>query len=106
MNTYTVQIHFNETPEHRFSGFEHGDTLVPSKLEPFRLASPSPESVAEDVFALFNRDDRANGSFERSVSVGDVIQLTQELPTGEIHIWMAVEGSGFRQVDGPVLETV
>jgi len=103
--TYLTQAFFNETRGSRFERYEEGVELVPSKLEPFYTYGTTPEQAAQEAWHSLNIDERANGSFERSLSVGDLIRLhLHDVGEVGIVIWLAVEGRGFRQVDGPVLE--
>ena len=105
MQTYITQAFFNETHGSRFDKYRDGVELVPSKLEPFFTYGTTPERAADEAFAALNHDSRPNGSFERSLSVGDLIRLhLHDVGEVGIVIWLAVEGRGFRQVDGPVLE--
>lgn len=99
---YLATAFFNDTPGSRFWRYEDGNTLVQSKLEPFFVQGDTPEQAAEMVFRVLNYDTRPNGSYERSLSAGDVVKLTPRNGK-DVHIWMAVEGIGFRQIDGPIL---
>lgn len=56
-----------------------------------QAADEADERVAERVFAMLNADDRPNGRVERSLSVGDVVQVGDHR--------YAVDNVGFRCVD-------
>ena len=105
---YLAQAFFNETRGSRFERYELDVTLVPSKLEPFYVSGDTPEQAANQAWECLNDDLRPNGKYERSLSVGDLVKLTRQAqvksPDLVVVIWLAVEGRGFRQVDGPIIE--
>jgi hypothetical protein len=78
---FLVRVFLNES--HRFSDYRHGDPLVASRLNPFPMTDfgdnyPGDtewERTCEAVFGLLNRDERPNGLYERSLSVGDIVAL-------------------------------
>lgn len=85
---------YNEGPG-RFRGRRPDDRLVASATE-LTVEAGTPEAAAELVFARLNRDDRPNARIERSLSVGDVIVLTEP---GGPPIALALEVIGFRLVN-------
>jgi len=102
--SFAVTAYFNETRGQRFEGYCPGEQpeLVPSQLEALPMAHDTPEEAAEEVFAFLNHDYRPNGRTERSLSVGDLLRMERH---DGVVFWLAVEGRGFRQVDGPVFTT-
>lgn len=88
MPHYYCCIYFNESPGH-FDGYKPGNKLVRGNIG--RLSNvpigticdaDTPEIAADIVFMRFNADDRPNADRERSLSVGDVVEL-RELLNGE-----------------------
>lgn len=85
MVTLECIAYFNETS--RFNAYTPGDKLTASKLGLMTVEVDDGAEIegdlfkiaADKLFAKLNRDDRPNGAFERSLSVGDVIVV--ELPT-------------------------
>lgn len=53
--------------------------------------------LAETMFLTFNRDDRPNGKFAKSMSVGDVVQIDY----GDGRIFLACDKLGFVEVEDP-----
>lgn len=49
-------------------------------------------SALQEIWVFFNRDDRPNGDYERSLSMGDVITLDGQKS-------YAATGASFREVD-------
>lgn len=95
MRVYHCTAYFNKTS--RFNPYTEGDTLTPSKLGVLTFMSETPEAAASDVFTALNADDRANGRYERSLSVGDVVVL--EADDNPAHVTrLACEPVGWREV--------
>lgn len=53
--------------------------------------------MAESLFVMFNHDNRPNGKFAKSMSVGDVIQFDY----GDGRMFLAVDTMGFVEVEDP-----
>lgn len=87
-----VRVFFNEADGH-FEGFRHGDELKESKLSPLTVLTgdlSDPLAICESIWERLNADDRPNRMHERSLSVGDVLEVDGRL--------YAVENTGFRLV--------
>ena len=98
MPRFTCIPFFNETS--RFEAFTRGDRLTASKLGPLEIEAGTHEAAATKVFALLNSEDRPNGAFERSLSVGDVI-VVERGESGRENFegrHLAVEPHGFRNI--------
>ena len=66
--------------------------LVESMLSPMNMSVAGDDFAAcEQVFYLMNRDERENGQYERSLSVGDVVAVEDR--------FYAVADMGFVRVD-------
>lgn len=76
MMLYTVTPYFNTT-RNRFWGYEPGDRMQMSVLAcvpgQMTVDAACPEQAASMTFYNLNQDDRRNGKFETSLSVGDLV---------------------------------
>lgn len=93
MTTFTCTALFNLTSS--FSSFSSGDRLEVSKLGRVEVKAADVYDAAEEFFTMLNRDDRPNGSYERSLSVGDVIVVEDETGT---HTVLACDPHSWREV--------
>lgn len=59
--------------------------------------------VLDAIFARHNRDDRPDGPYAPSLSVGDVIALDWNTPRTR---FFSVDSFGFTEVEGPMLTEV
>jgi hypothetical protein len=96
---YATNAYFNQNMEAMmpWRGYEPGDKLKISSM----IVLPhgdSPKAAAEVVFTAMNLDDRPNGAYERSLSVGDVVCL---IDVQGVEHWLAVESVGYREIDKP-----
>jgi hypothetical protein len=90
---------FND-PTDRFDAFRSFNqltaALAPSAFKfDGKLHFSDPVDLAEAAFEFFNRADRPNGQYERSVSVGDVIAIFSFRCGSRFY---AVENVGFEEV--------
>lgn len=96
---------FNAAPLAMMEGYKDGDDLLfsdyyyevavsPAVMREARYSDDSDFIVCSWVFAQLNADDRKNRATERSLSVGDVIQLR----VGEWYRCYAIDPVGFRLV--------
>lgn len=84
-----------------FDGYEHGDVICKSMLEFERHeAAYDYITLAWHAVAMGNRDDRANGRFERSFSTGDVIRVTINDGTEKVK-WLASNGHDLLEIEEP-----
>lgn len=97
MPSFTCIAYFNETRGSRFERYVPGATLVASKLGPLDVEAESHEEVADKVWRMLNMDDRPNGKFERSLSVGDVLVIERVGPDADTKR-LAAESVGWREV--------
>lgn len=72
-------------------GFHPGDFfLIQSEFVEIEGPYAEDEAALAEIWRYFNADDRPNGSYQRSLSVGDVIYLE-----GTVY---AIESVGFRRL--------
>ncbi len=93
-----TKLWFDPTP------FDAADALGgrgPSSLDAC-VAGPVP-SILDGIFARHNRDDRPDGPYAPSLSVGDVIVL--DFGTGRDRFF-SVDSFGFTEIEGPMLTDV
>lgn len=83
----------------KFNGFNATDEL--SLAGELAIEAEMSELGAERVYVRFNADDRPNGSYAPSCSVGDVITLVTR--RGGAARSYAVELIGLRRLSAPVL---
>ena len=94
-----VRVYFNK--DSRFEPYHAGDRLEEAKISPLLVSpllvshfdqndDPDPLAVCETVFAKLNADNRPNRLYERSLSVGDVVEVNGQL--------YACEGVGFKPI--------
>jgi hypothetical protein len=98
MNSYRVVAHFNlNTRESFFDGYSPTHQLIRSGLGERIIEAASLAHVAELSFEQLNADDRPNGRMERSLSVGDVLEIRL---VGEARTyWLACMNSGWTLLD-------
>jgi len=88
---YLAHMYFN-TSRNRFFTWTPQDSLQKSAFT-MPVTADTPEEAAEQVFMIFNRDDRPNGQTETSLSIGDLVVL---VPQTEAHpsivLWCAMAG--------------
>jgi len=92
--TRAVYAFFN-TGAGMFFGYKTGDPMTASRLNPFVVNAESDDSALETVFSLMNADDRPNGQYERSLSVGDTAMVEQ--PDGTLKLY-ACESVGWKEI--------
>jgi hypothetical protein len=101
MASLEARAFFNES--HRFDSYRKGDPLTPSRLAPLVYTDYGENNevdnewlrTCERVFQYLNADNRPNGEYERSLSVGDVVVVTCD---GETRAF-GCEPQGFRYLD-------
>lgn len=71
-------------------GYAEGDPLIESRLSPLEVEAEDVYGALEEVFYEMNKDTRANGPYERSLSVGDVCEVDGKR--------YAVAGMGFEAI--------
>lgn len=64
------------------------------------LEARTPEHVADELYAKYNRDDRPDGQRERSMSIGDVVAVTERAYLGDpaTTVYLAVGSIGWYEV--------
>jgi hypothetical protein len=62
----------------------------------YDIAEVSPEAAAEEVWRRLNADDRPNRRMQRSMCVGDAVQVIEH-DSGEVE-WLGVASVGFQPV--------
>jgi len=82
----------------KFNGFNATDELSLAGAAALDLEMNA--TGAERVYAHFNADDRPNGHYAPSCSVGDVITLVTRLGAARSY---AVEPVGIRRLRAPIL---
>jgi hypothetical protein len=105
---------------HNYSGafrrpYRRGDVLIEGwcgdiEVDAGKLADQvrDPGSLAEIVFGRHNRDDRPDGRFAPSLSVGDVVVVGEVAVSVDRFGWLAVSGDEFAAAEvfpGPWRET-
>lgn len=85
-----VELYFNESDGSRFWAYTPEARMRCGHRGEMELPQDNNEAL-EVVWEIFNRDDRPNRTFERSLSMGDVV-------TFDCTHSFAVTGSGFREV--------
>jgi hypothetical protein len=77
-------------------GYKDDDPLLQSELE-FQRKITDPLLLCEYVFAQMNHDARLNGPRERSLSIGDVVQII-----GDDERWFACKDEdGWEEIERP-----
>lgn len=86
-----------------WKGYGPGDRLrcvyeldFDAQVQHFATVKDAMYAVAENMFIKFNRDDRPNGHYAKSMSVGDVVEISY----GDGRIFLACDKLGFVEVDG------
>jgi hypothetical protein len=101
-----VRVLDNLDPMAMTLGYQPGDPLRcvffferPWPEQDGRLLSPKEMAIAaaEDVFVVFNSDDRPNGRYSKSFSVGDVVEVSY----GDGTTWLACAIIGFVEIEDP-----
>jgi hypothetical protein len=84
-----------------WQGYQPGDRLrCVWELEAFLPGKNLKDEIkmlAEEMFRMFNQDNRPNGKFAKSMSVGDVVQINY----GDGRVFLACDKLGFVEVDDP-----
>lgn len=91
MTPRTVELYFNESDGSRFWSYQPEAEMRCGERREMDLPADDFEALQE-VWFFFNRDDRPNGDYERSLSMGDVITLDRAKS-------YAATGVSFREVD-------
>lgn len=83
-------------------GYQPGDRLrCVYECDAFMPETGEPKEkfcrIAENMFEMFNRDDRPNGQYAKSMSVGDVVQINY----GDGRVFLACASLGFVEVEDP-----
>ena len=86
-------IYLNTNPMAMLHGFSPGDEMKMCSVV-MGVEAPSVTKAAHHVFGYLNADDRMNGKDERSMSVGDVVRLSNE----ETDVYLACERMGWKRI--------
>lgn len=87
----TVELYFNESDGSRFWSYMPDAEMRCGERREMDLPDDD-LSALQEVWVLFNRDDRPNRDSERSLSMGDVITLDGKVS-------FTATGTSFRPVD-------
>ncbi len=99
LSTFVVRAYFQTADDFLFRPYSGVGRFVPSMLNDMTIQAASVTAAADKVYALLNADERKNGRNERSLSVGDVLEV-YEAPDGQDELTvLAVEPSGFKEID-------
>lgn len=86
-----VELYFNESDGSRFWSYVPEARMRCGERSEMELPERDGGAL-DEIWALFNADDRPNGRYERSLSVADVITLDGKKS-------YAVTSTGFREVE-------
>jgi hypothetical protein len=100
-NAMKYQIWSNVTmrPDQFMSGYQPGDRMFKSWEDKTAPTSEPEDVFLEELFCMFNADERPNGKIAHSLSVGDVVVLNDTA--------YAVKSVGFERLPefSPVIAT-
>lgn len=99
MPTYLATLLFNTNHRNAMcDGYTSTDVMRATELGTVAIDAAGLQSAAAQIFELFNADDRPNGATERSMCVGDVVQITGQADATAYNVYLACEPTGWRLV--------
>lgn len=95
---FIVRAYFQTDPEHCFSPYTGKGTFAPSSLNDIEVSAGTVYHAADKVYTLMTSPKPKSANAERTLRVGDVLEI-YEAPTGQDELTvLAVESVGFTNI--------